>query len=191
MKRKIVVADNNLESVKLIKKHYEARGCEVFLCQLLQECVDLLNKHNPQIVFLGYNQSEGNGWELAPVFENAFPMIWSILMYDTKAPHQFPLNSDGEEFPMMAKPIQTKDLDKILDGYHFINYLVYDAKIQTDPDAELLKHFNKMEEAVEFMKTVPRKTVVAITSNMWDQKTKQFVMVDMSLHGDKTNPTLN
>ena len=62
---RVLIADDNLDDLKMFSMYLEALGCEVFTCSDATQCCALIETHQPQVVFLDIAMPKISGLEIA------------------------------------------------------------------------------------------------------------------------------
>ena len=85
IKLKILIIDDEVDYCMIMKSYFQARNYEVFLAYTLKEGFEILEKNNPDILFMDNNLPDGKGWEYVDEIIEKSPSLRIYL----KAAHQF------------------------------------------------------------------------------------------------------
>ena len=113
---KILIADNELEIVALMKEYLEKKGCDVEVAYDGAHSFELIKFNKFDLVFLDHNMPEVTGLELTTYIKKNFPDIKVVMITGYQQIDGFVAKSSGAD-EYLTKPFSLKVLDEILIKY--------------------------------------------------------------------------
>ena len=112
IKVKILIVDDEVDFCMIMQSYFEDRNCDVYMGFSLTEGLKLLEKVNPDILFLDNNLPDGEGWSKINEIVSAYPNLKVNLISAYGERPEMIGNSENIRF--WEKPISTTQLDEIL-----------------------------------------------------------------------------
>ena len=111
IKVKILIVDDEVDYCMLMQNYFEERDYDVFMAFNLAEGMRLLEKIEPEIMFLDNHLPDGEGWTKIEGIVNNFPEIrlYLISAYGEKPE----MIKKRKNITFWEKPISTTDLDEV------------------------------------------------------------------------------
>jgi ActR/RegA family two-component response regulator len=106
IRKKILLIDDDKDFGSLMKVFFAKREYDLFIAHTLTEGMTLLEKENPDYIFLDNSLPDGSGWGQTEYILHHYPQTHLNLLSGFDVP-----NTSASSFRILEKPIS---LDEIL-----------------------------------------------------------------------------
>ncbi|MFA5275382.1 MAG: response regulator [Candidatus Omnitrophota bacterium] len=113
---KILIADDEKEAVLLLKKYIERKNHDADVAYDGARALELIKENKYDIVFLDHNMPEITGLELIEYIKKNIPETKAVMITGYQQMADFAAKDLGAD-EYLTKPIEFKDIEKILDKY--------------------------------------------------------------------------
>jgi DNA-binding response OmpR family regulator len=110
-KKKVLVIDDEKDFGFLMKSFFAHKDYEVYIAYTLSDGMKLLEKENPDVIFLDNNLPDGLGWGKAEYILNHHPLAKLNLISALMVP-----KTSASSFRILQKPFRFEDLQMIMDA---------------------------------------------------------------------------
>jgi CheY-like chemotaxis protein len=111
IKLKILIIDDEVDYCMIMKSYFQARNYEVFVAYTLKEGFELLEKNNPDILFMDNNLPDGKGWEYVGEIIEKSPSLRIYLISAYRQKSDF--ISPSLNVTVWEKPISLNQLEEV------------------------------------------------------------------------------
>lgn len=105
----ILIIDDEIDLCHLLKEYFVRRNFDVGIAYTLGDGMLQLTAHQPNILLLDYNLSDGIGWREAPIIAKMYPDTFIVLISAFSAAP--PLMPEGAKYSILEKPLSLKALN--------------------------------------------------------------------------------
>lgn len=107
--RKVIIIDDEKDLCLLLRDYFVRKQFAVMTAHTLQDGLQLLEYHVPDVIVLDNNLPDGTGWDIAPEmalrFRNAFIVLLSAFHPNA------PVMPADTRYAVIEKPVRLRDLD--------------------------------------------------------------------------------
>jgi DNA-binding response OmpR family regulator len=111
IKLKILIIDDEVDYCMIMKSYFQARNYEVFVAYTLKEGFEILEKNNPDILFMDNNLPDGKGWEYVDEIIEKSPSLRIYLISAYRQKTDF--ISPSLNITVWEKPISLNQLEEV------------------------------------------------------------------------------
>ncbi len=108
---KILIIDDEVDYCQIMKTYFQEKGHEVFVAYNLKEGLALIEKNQPDILFLDNNLPDGQGWEFVHQIVEKIPHLKIYLVSAYRQRSDF--KGSFTNITVWEKPISLTDLDSV------------------------------------------------------------------------------
>jgi DNA-binding response OmpR family regulator len=111
VKVKILIVDDETDYCQIMKSYFEEKNYDVFLAYTIKDGIQLLKKHDPDILFLDNNLPDGKGWQYIDDIVEKVPHLKVYLISAYRQRSDF--ISTSPNITVWEKPISLSSLDAV------------------------------------------------------------------------------
>src|SRR5688572_12380196 len=106
--KKVLIIDDEQDFCMLMKRFFSPKKYDVYVAHTIEDGLNLLDEHQPDIVFLDNNLPDGNGWEKADFILCNYPQTKLNLISALNVAKQA-----HPSFRILEKQMLLKELPKM------------------------------------------------------------------------------
>jgi len=113
---RILIADDEMEAVALMKKYVERKNCDADIAYDGASALELIKLNKYDLVLLDHNMPEITGLELIEYIKKNTPDTIAVMITGYQQMSSFAAKGLGAD-EYLTKPFKLKDIEDIIDKY--------------------------------------------------------------------------